>query len=884
MWRFHLQLIELIGVIVPRRLRADWREEWRAELQHREMLLADWANLNWLTKCELLRQSIGAFWDALWLQTYRWEGEMIQDLRYGVRLLRKNKAVSIIAIVSLALGIGANTAIFSFVDRLLVRTLPVPEPSQLVNLSVATRRDPMPNFTYPDFADYREQNDVFAGLSAYAETAMNLVAREQTERINVHQVSADFFSTLRLPFAIGRGFLLEEGEPSGNQKVTVLSYGLWRRRFAADPGVVGREVILNGQEYTIVGIAPAEFTGIIRGSAPDLYVPLKPSPGRNYYGHLLIGRLKPSVSRARAQASMTTLGGQIARLYPNPDGQPRSEPVFIIEDGSQGNVSLLRGLSFPLKLLMGIVGLVLLIACANVAGLLLARADARRREIAIRLAIGAGRGRLMRQLLTESLLLALLGGGAGLALAGPISNLLASFTPPSYAAPQALTGGLDLRVLIFTFGLSLLSGVIFGLAPALNASRPDLVMALKGEAGIGTALRRFNPRKLLVIAQVTLSFLVLIGAGLCVRSLQKLQAIDAGFDPAQVLILSLDLGPGGYDEARGLLFYRQLVERVSSLPGIESASLANLSPLGDNLLMRRTEIEGYTPQSSEDIRFNYTVVGPRHFETMRTPFVRGRDFSAQDVAGAPQVVIINESMARRYWPNGDALGKRLVFGNYPGSPIPLQRLEIVGVIKDSKYLSLTEATRSMMFVPLEQSYRREMRLHIRTTREPAGLLASIRREVQTLDPNLPVYNIRTLEEQKDRSLYTARLTATLLSIFGGLALLLASIGLYGVMAYVVGQRRREIGIRLALGATSREVFKLVVKEGMTLVAIGLALGLAGAFAGARLLANFLYGVEPIDAATFIGIGALLMLVTLLANYAPARRASRVAPMEALRNE
>jgi predicted permease len=762
--------------------------------------------------------------------------------------------------------------------------LPVPEPSRLVNLSVATKRDPMPNFSYPDFADYREQNDVFAGLSAYTEAAMNLVAREQTERINVHQVSADYFSTLRLPVAIGRGFLPEEGGPSGNQQVTVLSYGLWRRRFAADPGVVGREVVLNGQKHTVVGIAPAEFTGTIRGSAPDLYVPLKPTTSRNYYGFFLLGRLKPGVSVAQAEASMTTLGGRIARLYPNPDGQPRSEPIFILEDGSQGNISLLRGLAFPLKFLMGIVGLVLLIACANVAGLLLARGDARRREIAIRLAIGAGRGRLIRQLLTESLLLALIGGGAGLSLAGPIGNLLASFTPPSYAAPQELSGGLDLRVLIFTFCLSLLSGVFFGLVPALNASRPNLAGALKGEAGANAGSRRFNPRKVLVVAQVTLSFLVLIGAGLCVRSLQKLQAIDAGFDPARVLVLSLDLGPSAYDEKRGLLFYRQLHERISGLPGVESASLANLSPLSDGLLMRRTEIEGYTPQSGEDIRFNYTVVGPHYFETMRTPFVSGRDFSAPDAAGAPQVVIINESMARRYWPNGDALGKRLVFGNYPGSPIPLQRLEIVGVVKDSKYLSVTEGARRMMFLPLEQSYRREMRLHIRTAQEPAGLMAAIRREVQALDPNLPVYNIRTLEEQKDRSLYTARLAATLLSIFGGLALLLASVGLYGVMAYVVGQRRREIGIRLALGASSREIFRLVIKEGMTLVTIGLALGLAGAFAGTRLLNNFLYGITPVDAATFIGVGALLMVMTLLANYAPARRAARVAPIEALRNE
>jgi len=812
---------------------------------------------------------------------------MFQDLRFGVRMLFKHKAVTAVAVLSLSLGIGANTAIFSLVDRLLVRPLPVDQPERLLTFNKGAATDLFDRFTYPDYADYRDQNEVFDGLVCYAETALNLSERGQTERVHGLQVSGNYFSTLRVAPALGRGFLLEEERSPDAHPVTVLSYGLWRRRFGADPAVVGSRVTLNGQGYTVVGVAPAEFTGTIRGAAPDLYTPIKPENSRNKYWLLLMGRLKPGVSREQAQAAMNVLGPQIARLYPRPDGSPRVERPFLLEDGSQGHTHLLLKLSFPLKLLMGIVALVLLIACANVANLLLVRARARRKEIAIRMAVGAGRGRLVRQLLTESLLLAALGGGVGLWLAGPVGKLLASFTPPigrGYSTPLSLEGGLDARVLVFTFCLSLLSGVVFGLAPALGASRTGLVAALKDGSGDGAGLRRFNPRELLVVAQVALSFLVLIGAGLCVRSLQRLQAIDAGFDPANTLALSLDLSLSGYDEARGQLFYQQLVERVTGLPGVESASLAHTAPLGDDLLTRSTAIEGYEPQPGEKMSFFYNVVGPRYFETLRTPLVKGRDFTPQDRAGAPQVVIINETLARRYFPDGDALGKRLIFGAYRGSPVPLQHLEIVGVVKDSKYSELTEQARRMMFLPLAQSYRPEMRLHVRTAQDPTTMVAAIRREAQKLDANLPFYNIRTLEEQKDRSLYTARLAATLLSVFGALALLLASIGLYGVMAYVVGQRRREIGVRLALGAQQRDVFRLVIKEGMSLVALGVALGLAGAIVGTRLLTTFLYGVQPTDAATFIVIALLLAAVALLANYLPARRAARTDPIQALRAE
>jgi len=887
-FRFWLSLVRIIGVIVPRRLRADWRQEWEAELRYRETLLAEWDRLNWQNKLNLLWRSTSAFWDALSLQPSRLEDEMFQDLRYGVRMLRTHKSFTAAAVLSLALGIGANTAIFSLVDRLLVRPLPVEQPERLVAFNKGTPPDLFDKFTYPDFADYRDLNTVFDGLVCVAETALNLSERGPAERIHGLQVSGNYFSALRVTPALGRGFLLAEERAPDAPPVAVLSYGLWQRRFGADPAVVGREITLNGRGHTVLGVAPAEFTGTIRGTAPDLYVPIKPDSSRGKYWLLLMGRLKPQVSREQAQAAMNVLGLQIAQHYPRPDGSPRREPPLLLEDGSQGHTYLLRKLSFPLKLLMGMVALVLLIACANVANLLLVRAAARRKEMAIRMAIGAGRGRLVRQLLTESLLLAGLGGGVGLWLAGPIGQLLASFTPPvgrGYATPLSLAGGLDARVLVFTCCLSLLAGIVFGLAPAFGAARTGLVTALKDGANDEANQRRLSPRKLLVVAQVALSFVVLIGAGLCVRSLQRLQAIDAGFDPAKVLVLSLDLGPSGYDEARGRLFYQQLVERVTALPGVESASLAQLTPLSDDPLQRRTAIEGYEPPPGEQsVSFFYNVVGPRYFETLRTPLISGRDFTPQDRASAPQVVIINETLARRYFPNGNALGKRLIFGAYRGSPIPLQHLEIVGVVTDSKYAELTEQTRPMMFLPLAQTYRPEMRLHVRTAQDPAALIAAIRRETQKLDASLPVYNVRTLAGQKDRSLYNARLAATLLSVFGGLALLLASIGLYGVMAYVVGRRRREIGVRLALGAQQRDVFRLVLKEGMTLVAVGLALGLAGALTGTRLLTTFLYGVRPTDAATFISIALLLAVVALVANYLPARRAAHTDPMQALRHE
>jgi macrolide transport system ATP-binding/permease protein len=817
-----------------------------------------------------------------------------QDLRYGARMLLKQPGFTLIAVITLALGLGANTAIFSLVDKVMIRKLPVDEPERVVVVSATSSRGLSTAFTYPDFADYRDGNQVFEGLVCYTQRALTLNDGGQAERIQGLIVSGNYFTALRVQPTPGRGFLPEEDKTRGLRPVIVLSHGLWQRRFGADPALVGKTVNLNGYSFTVVGIAPPEFIGTIPGSAPDVYVPImmqglvSPSwkfdplfgpRSRGLAWLEVMGRLKPGVSREQATAAMNALGSQIAKANPNADGTPRFEPKFTLEDGSRGNTSLLRDLRFPLQMLMATVGLILLIACANVANLLLARAGARQKEIAVRLAVGAGRGRLIRQLLTESLLLAALGGGAGLALAASISGLVVSYTPPNTFSTLTLDNRLDWRVLGFTLGISLLTGLLFGLAPALSASRLDLVSALKDESTRGGTVRRLSLRNLLVVGQVALSLIVLVGAGLCVRSLQKLQAIDAGFDASKVLVMSTDVSLSGYNNERGLRFYTELQERIRVLRGVESASLAAQLPLGA-AISATVKADGYIPKPGEDLNPDFNIIGPDYFRTMKIPLLDGREFGQSDTTTAPQVAIINETAARRYWPNQNPLGRRLILGRAPDEEVR----EVVGVIKDSKYRQLTEQVRPTVYVPLAQDYRANMALHVRATGEPEAMLAVVRREAQAMDANLPLYNIKTLEEQRNSSLYTSRLAATLLTVFGLLALLLAAVGLYGVMAYAVNRRTREIGIRLALGAQGRDVLRQMLGEGMTLVMIGVALGLAGALTLTRLMKALLFGVSATDLQTFSVIAVLLLMVALLACWLPARRATKVDPLVALRSE
>jgi len=805
-----------------------------------------------------------------------------QDLRYGLRMLLKNPGFTMIAVSTLGLGIGANTAIFTLLDKVLIRPLPVERPDQLVTFVEDAGGAPG-IFSYPLYTELRERNDVFSGVVAYDQKPFSLSDGSQSERVIGQIVSGNYFAALGVRPALGRFFLPEEDRTPGTHPVIAISHGLWQRRFGGDPAVIGKTVSLNNNRYTVVGVAPSEFTGTTRGVVNDVYVPImmqvQPGSGRSGFldnrnaGWLqLIGRLKPNVSREQAQAALATPVEDANRNFPgNPDkdadqmGDPTK--VFLM-DGSRGHADRVKDLSLPLKLMMGVVGFVLAVACANVANLLLARASARRKEMAVRLAIGASRWRVVRQLLTESSILATLGGGAGLLVAYWGAGLLLGFQQQTNVVPRALDGSLDGRALGFTLGLSLLTGIVFGLAPALVASKSDFVASLKEDTpGLGRVVRRLSLRNLLVVTQVALSLVVLICAGLCVKSLRELQAIDPGFEPAKVMTASFDLGQNGYNEARGRQFISQLSERVAALPGVESVSFARIVAFSDVPWIGPANIEGAKQQ-----RANLNFISPNYFQTLGIPLVRGREFTSQDTASAPLVFIVNEAAARRYWPGQEAIGKRLNGG------------EVVGVVRNSKERGLTADASPTIYKPLLQNYQSPLTLHLRTAMEGQPLLAALRREVRSLDGTLPVYDIGTLAQQRDGSLYTERLAAALLTLFGLLALSLAAVGIYGVLSYVVTERTREMGIRLALGARPRDLLRLVVGQGLVLTLIGLVIGVGASFALTRLIAKLLFGVSATDPLTFVVIPLLLTGVALLACWIPARRATRVDPLAALRYE
>jgi macrolide transport system ATP-binding/permease protein len=806
-----------------------------------------------------------------------------QDLRYGLRMLVKNPGFTLIAVLTLALGIGANTAIFTLLDKVLIRPLPVEQPHQLVTFVEDAGGSPG-IFSYPLYAELRDRTDVMSGVAAFEQRTFSLSDGNATERVVGQIVSGNYFATLGVRPALGRFFLPEEDLTPNTHPVIVISHGLWRRRFGADPAVIGRKLSLNAYRYTVVGVAPSEFTGTTRGTVNDIYAPIMMHAqaggvcsldNRNCGWLSLIGRLKPNVSRQQAQAALAGPVDDATKTFPDKHADNIGNPtkVFLM-DGSRGHTDRVKDLSTPLKLLMGVVGFVLAVACANVANLLLARASARRKEIAVRLAIGAGRWRIVRQLLTESAILAALGGGAGLLVAYWGAGLLLGFQQQTNYVPRALDGSLDERALGFTLGVSLLTGIIFGLAPALVASKPDFVAALKDDTpGLGRVARRLSLRNLLVVTQVALSLVVLIGAGLCVKSLRALQAIDPGFEPAKVVTASFDLGQNGYNEARGRQFISQLSERVAALPGVESVSFAHIVAFSDIPWVGPLIIEGSRPQP-----VNTNAISPNYFRTLGASLAQGREFTAQDTPDAPLVVVVNEAAARRYWPGQEVIGKRIIRGR--GN----QFAEVVGVIRNSKERGLTADPRPALYLPLLQNYRPALTLHVRTATPSQTLLAAVRREAQSLDPTLPLYNFGTLAQQKDGSLYTERLAAALLTLFGLLALSLAAVGIYGVLSYAVTERTREMGIRLALGARPRDLLKLVVGQGMILTLIGLVIGVGASFALTRLIAKLLFGVSATDPLTFIVIPLLLAGVALLACWIPARRATRVDPLAALRYE
>ena len=807
-----------------------------------------------------------------------------QDLRYSLRMLIKRPGFTLVVVTTLALGIGANATIFTWIKAVLLASLPgIEQPEKLVEIWGATRNNSALSSSYVDYLDYRDQNKILSGLIAHQVLPLNLGRSEKPERVWGAIVSGNYFDVLGVKALIGRTFLPEEDRTPNTHPVVVIGYGLWERRFGADPNVLGRTITLNEHDFTVIGVAPKDFGSPFAGLALDVWTPvmMKDYVARPHFSLtdrgsrwlMVMGRLKPGATVPQAQANIAAIASHLEQEYP----QTNEQLGVAVYSVMQSPFSLKQDMRPALAILMAAVAVVRLIACANVANLLLARATSRRKEIALRLALGGSRGRLVRQMLTESFVLASLGAALGLVIAFWTARSLAAFLPP-YASRATFDTRPDAVVFAFTLALTVITTLLFGLAPTLHASRQDLVTAMKDNTAIvGRGPRKVSLRHALVITQVALSMVTLISAGLFVRSLRQAYRADPGFDPHGVLLASFDPFLSGYDESRGREFYRRLVERVSAVPGIQSATVARRLPLtAGGIAFATVAIDGYAPAKDEDMRLNYETVGPQYFQTMRIPLVRGRDFNERDQEGAPGVVVINETMARHYWPGGDALGRRI--------KLTKDWLEIVGIAKDVKNRSLSEAPQPFLYLPLLQDYRSNMILVPRTAVEPEKMFQSVHDEVAALDPQIPMFDAKTLEEHVGISLFLQRMAATLLSIFGLLALSLAAIGLYGVMAYSVSQRTRELGIRVSVGAERRDIFKLILVQGLAISVVGLLAGLVAALAVTRLTANLLYGVSATDPVTFIVIGLLLLCITLLACYFPARRATKIDPMIALRVE
>ncbi len=823
-------------------------------------------------------------------------GTLQQDIRYSFRMIAKNPGFSAIAVLSLALGIGANTTIFTVVNAILLHPLPVQDISSLIQMDTVDTKTMVTQanatklgMSFPNFQDYQRQNQVFAGLSCISEGPMTWSGGAEPRQITGQLVSANYFDVLGVRPAVGRFFLPDEDKKIGGNNVVVLSYSLWSDKFGSDAGIIGKPITLNATPYTVIGVAPHGFKGTFSfGSAELVWIPVSMYTqalsgffrdefnDRRLLGTVVVGRLKPGVSLSQAEASLKTIALHLQSEFPK-DNAGRSVALTPLADAAVGannysQINLAGGL------MMSIVGLVLLIACVNLANLLLAQAARREKEIGLRAALGASRNRLLRQMLTESLVLSLLAAIAGLAIAYGGRTALWSYRPP-LIGENDLDLSFDSHVLLFTLTMALLTAVLIGLAPAIKSATPNLAEILRiGGRGGTLGWTRSPLRSLLVVAEIALALVALIGAGLFIRSMQNAQRIDPGFESEKLFMMAFDLGALHYEEGRAQQFFHSVVERAQATPGVESATIASDFPLGGGFARTvfpegQDEATGYrgTLTQLDDIT-------PGYFETLRIPLVRGRIFNDGDRQTTTQVAIVNEAMVQQFWPNVDPLGKRFHFFGVPGLR------EIVGVVKDTVINNIGEKPQPLIYLPITQDYSPAVTLQVRTTGKPEAVIGTLRSQVQTIDTNLAITNVQTIQEIMIQGLWAPRMAAGLLTVFGGLALVLAIVGVYGVLSYSVSQQTREIGIRMSLGAQPGEVLRLVIGQGFRLAAAGLALGLLAAFTLMRLLSSLLFGISAHDPVTFGGVSLVLAGAAILACYLPARRATRVDPIIALRYE
>ena len=825
-------------------------------------------------------------------------GDLWQDVRYGFRMLLKHPGFTTVAVLTIALGIGANTAIFSLIDAVLLKMLPVQHPEELVEIGRSTDHGPATSFSYPAFEQFRDRNQSLSGVLTVSKTPLHMTGDGDTDSPQGQYVSGNFFSLLGVEAWLGRTITPQDDMPSGaDPSVAVISHGLWQRRFGGEPSIVGRQIAVEEKPFTIIGVAPPEFFGLQPGSAPDFWIPIAAEPlirprswlkQGDFNWLSVVGRLKPGASTMTAQSDLEVIFSQVleersAKIHNEHDRQTFLSQRIGVEPAANGLSRLRQQFSKPLLILMTLVGLVLLIACANIASLLMARASSRRRELAVRLALGASRSRLVRQLLTESVILAFIGGLAGLLFSFWAGGFLVAFMS-SGETRIFLPLQADISILGFTTLTSLLTGLLFGLAPAFNATRIDPGPTLKEHApALGGGRSGGRLGKSLVVLQVALSLVLVAGAGLFAGSLRNLQTLDAGFSRENVLMINLNPGKAGYKDARLAGFYEQAIERASLVPGVRSVSLSRLTPISGGGWDLPASVEGYTPQPNEDPTVYVNGVSPGYFETLGTTLLLGRDFAKQDRQNTPKVALINETMMKHYFPGADPIGRRVTLGGR-------EAMEIIGVVKDARYMSLREEIHRTVYVNCLQdaNLAGSLTLEVQSIGDPSGIIAPLRNEIGALDSSVPLTGFGTLAKRVDESLIQERLVATLSGFFGGLALLLACIGLYGVMSCNVARRTSEIGIRLALGAGRANILWIVLRECLLLVSLGIAIGAPVALAAGRLAASeisgLLFGLSATDASTILLAALALTGVAMLAVYLPARRAMKVDPIVSLRYE